>query len=136
MTPRGDRLTLQATVSRENGDFRRHRPGTRFGFNCSSTRSPGWARVQVMNATLRSRRVLTVVLLVLCAAPSGAGAQDFVCWPIARGETASSLALRLTGNAARAYSDIFQIKDPSRQMFVPKSQYQRLHPDWQACVAR
>src|SRR5262245_54397068 len=97
---------------------------------------PGVARVLVMNATLRNRRVLAVVLLLVCAAPSGAEAQDFVCWPIARGDTASSLALRLTGDAARAYSDIFQIKDPSRRLFVPKSQYQHLHPDWQACVAR
>jgi hypothetical protein len=89
-----------------------------------------------MHATLRNRRVLTVILLLLCAAPAGARAQDFVCWPIVRGDTASSLARRLTGDADRAYSDIFQIRDPSRRMFVPKSQYRRLHTDWQACVAR
>jgi hypothetical protein len=89
-----------------------------------------------MNATLRHRRVPTVVLLLLCAAPLCAEAQDFVCWPIARGDTASSLARRLMGDAERAYSDRFQIRDPSRRMFVPKSQYQRLSTDWQVCVAR
>lgn len=89
-----------------------------------------------MQATLRTRRIPTVVLLLLCAAPPGARAQDFVCWPISRGDTASSLALRLTGDADQAYSDVFQIRDPSRRMFVPKSQYQRLSTDWQACVAR
>jgi len=87
-----------------------------------------------MNVTLRNRRVLTVVLLLFCAAPC-AEAQNFVCWPIARGDTASGLALRLTGDADRAYSDAFQIRDPSRRMFVPKSHYQRLSTDWQVCVA-
>jgi len=89
-----------------------------------------------MNVTFRSRRVPTVVLLLLCAAPPGAQAQDFVCWPIVRGDTVSSLALRLMGNPDRAYSDAFQIRDPSRRMFVPKSHYQRLSADWQVCVAR
>src|SRR4029079_11401949 len=89
------------------------------------------------HAKLRKRRVLTgILLLVVCAAAPGARAQDFVCWPIVPGDTASSLALRLTGEADRAYSDIFQIRDPSRRMFVPKSQYRRLRTDWQACVAR
>lgn len=77
-----------------------------------------------------------VVFLLLCAAPPGAEAQQFVCWPIVRGDTASGLALRLTGTAVTAYSEAFQISDPRRQTFVPKSQYARLSTDWQACVAR
>jgi hypothetical protein len=68
--------------------------------------------------------------------PSRVDAQHFVCWPIAAGDTASSLARRLTGNAAAAYGFAFQIRDPARRMFVPKSHYQRLESDWQACVAR
>jgi len=39
------------------------------------------------------------------------------------------------GDAAKAYSHAFQIRDPSRKMFVPKSRYKRLSTDWQACVA-
>jgi hypothetical protein len=41
----------------------------------------------------------------------------------------------LTGNPSAAYSDVFQIRDPARRMFVPKSQYLRLSTRWQACVA-
>jgi hypothetical protein len=62
-------------------------------------------------------------------------AQQFVCWPIAAGDTVSSLARRLTGHASAAYGLSFQIRDPARRMFVPKSHYQRLQSDWQACVA-
>jgi hypothetical protein len=88
-----------------------------------------------MDGTLRSPRLPAVVLLLLCALPSRVAAQRFVCWPIAAGDTASSLARRLTGNADAAYGLAFQIRDPARRMFVPKSHYQRLQSDWQACVA-
>jgi hypothetical protein len=77
------------------------------------------------------------VLLLLCAAPAIAEAQQFVCWPIVAGDTVSRLARRLTGDPGAVYSHAFQIRDPARQMFVPKSQYRRgLSTDWQACVAR
>jgi hypothetical protein len=89
-----------------------------------------------MEPTLRSPRLPGVVLLLLCALPSRVDAQHFVCWPIAAGETASSLARRLTGNAAAAYGFAFQIRDPARRMFVPKSRYLHLQSDWQACLAR
>jgi hypothetical protein len=89
-----------------------------------------------MTRTLPIRRLPAVVLLLLCAAPVGAEAQQYVCWPIVRGDTASGLALRLTGTPVTAYSEAFQISDPRRQGFVPKSQYSRLSTGWQACVAR
>lgn len=89
-----------------------------------------------MDRTLRSPRLAGIVLLLLCAMPSRVDAQHFVCWPIAAGDTASSLARRLTGSAGAAYGFAFQIRDPARRMFVPKSHYQRLQSDWQACVAR
>jgi hypothetical protein len=84
---------------------------------------------------VRSLRLPAVVLLFLCTLPSPAVAQKFVCWPIAAGDTVSSLARRLTGKSSAAYGLAFQIRDPARRMFVPKSQYQRLESDWQACVA-
>lgn len=90
----------------------------------------------VMGGTLRSPRLPGVVLLLLCAMPCRVDAQQFVCWSITAGDTASSLARRLTGNAAAAYGFAFQIRDPARRMFVPKSHYQHLQSDWQACVAR
>lgn len=88
-----------------------------------------------MNGRPRSRRLRVVVVLLLCAAPRDAEAQQFACSPIAPGDTASLLALRLTGDAAAAYTHAFQIRDPARRMFVPKSHYRRLSTDWQACVA-
>ena len=89
-----------------------------------------------MTVTLQHRRLSAVVFVILCGAPLCAEAQQFACWPIARGDTASGLARRLTGAAATAYSDTFQIKDPARRTFVPKSRYSRLSTDWQACVAQ
>ena len=88
-----------------------------------------------MDARLRHRWCPAVVLLVVCAAPPCVQAQQFVCWPIARGDTAFELSRRLIGDAAAVHSDTFQIRDPARKMFVPKSRYQRLSTDWQACVA-
>ena len=84
---------------------------------------------------MRSPRLPAVLILLFCALPARAAAQQFVCWPIAAGDTASSLARRLTGKADAAYGLAFQIRDPARRMFVPKSHYQRLQSDWQACVA-
>lgn len=89
-----------------------------------------------MNALRRYRRLSGAVFLVLCGAPVCAAAQDFVCWPIVSGDTASGLALRLTGAAATAYGEMFQIYDPTRRMFVPRSHYSRLSTSWQACVVR
>ena len=89
-----------------------------------------------MDRKLRGRRFPTVVLLLLCTAPPCAGAEEFVCWPIVRGDTASRLARQLTGDADAAYTSAFQILDPARRMFVPKSHYRRLSTDWQVCVAR
>ena len=83
---------------------------------------------------LRGCRLPTLVLLLLCAVPSIVHAEEFVCSPIARTDTVSTLARRLIGKSSAAYSDAFQIRDPARRMFVPKSQYQRLRAHWQACV--
>jgi len=90
---------------------------------------------RVMDGIVRSPRLAAIVLLLLCALPCQLDAQQFVCSAIAPGEGASSVARRLTGKAAAAYDHAFQIRDPARRMFVPKSQYQRLQSDWQACVA-
>jgi len=76
-----------------------------------------------------------VVLALLCAVPPSVEAQQFVCRPIVRGDTASGLARRLTGDPAAAYTDTFQIRDPARRVFVPKSQYRDLSTSWQACIA-
>lgn len=89
-----------------------------------------------MDGALRNRRLPAVVVLLLFAAAPCAEAQQFVCYTIVRGDTPSRLARQLTGDAAAVYTHVFQIRDPARQMFVPKSQYRRgLSTHWQACVA-
>jgi len=80
-------------------------------------------------------RIATLAAAIVLAAPAGALAQSLVCKPIVRGDNAASLARRLTGDAAKAYSHLFQIRDPARSVFVPKSRYERLSPHWQVCVA-
>jgi hypothetical protein len=80
-------------------------------------------------------RIATLAVAIVIAAPAGALAQSLVCKPIVRGDSAASLARRLTGDAAKAYSHLFQIRDPGRSVFVPKSRYERLSTHWQVCVA-
>ena len=89
-----------------------------------------------MDGSLRNRWLPAAALGLLCAAPLCAEAPQFVCRPIVHGDTLSGLARELTGRSGAVYSPAFQIRDPARQMFVPKSQYRRpLSTDWEACVA-
>jgi len=70
---------------------------------------------------------------MLAVAPTAVFAQSLVCHPIRRGDTASHVAQRLTGNSRNKYQPWFQIMAPSGS-FVPKSQYDRIRAGWQACV--
>lgn len=79
------------------------------------------------------RRVLILLALTLSAAP--AFAQSLVCHPIRRGESAGQAARRVTGDSRNAYRASFQIMNGSSR-FIPKSQYDRLHPGWRACIVR
>jgi len=79
-----------------------------------------------------ARRALPTVLM-LAVAPSPVFAQSLVCHAIQRGDTASHVAQRLTGNWRNKYQPWFQIMAPSGS-FVPKSQYDRVRPGWRACV--
>jgi len=80
-------------------------------------------------------RITTLAAAFVTIAPVGVLAQSLVCMPIVRGDSATSLARRLTGDPAKAYNHRFQIRDPARSVFVPKSRYERLSPHWQVCVA-
>jgi hypothetical protein len=70
---------------------------------------------------------------MLALAPTAVFAQSLVCHAIRRGETASHVARRLTGNDRNKYQPSFQIMASSGS-FVPKSQYDRIRAGWQACV--
>jgi len=73
------------------------------------------------------------IVLTLAVAPSAAFAESSVCYPLRRGETASRLAKRITGDASNKYQPWFHIVDLSARS-VPKSQYDRMRSGWRACI--
>ena len=78
-----------------------------------------------------SHALVTFLALTVSVAP--AVAQSLVCHPIRRGESAGQAARRVTGDSRNAYRASFQIMNGSSR-FIPKSQYNRLHPGWRACL--
>jgi len=83
------------------------------------------------------RRWLCSVALICVAGVSFvSAAPQFTCFPVQRGDTAARIALRLTKDANNAYAPWFQILDPRGSAFIPKSQYTRIQPGWQACIAQ
>jgi hypothetical protein len=82
-----------------------------------------------------SHRVSFIALFssVLCVSLAWA-APVFTCYAVQRGDTAARIALRVTKDANNAYAPWFQILDPAASAFIPKSQYNRIHPGWQACI--
>lgn len=78
-------------------------------------------------------RALLIVLLAAIGSTS-AQAQPLRCYPIRRGDTASRLAIRITGNADNQYQPWFHIVDPAGRS-IPKSRYGGVHSGWQVCVA-
>jgi len=81
-----------------------------------------------------SRSVLLTVL-ALAGLPQDVSAQSPVCHATRRGESATQVARRVTGEGRNAYQTWFQIMDPSSR-FVPKSQYDRIRAGWRACVIK
>jgi hypothetical protein len=76
-----------------------------------------------------------LIVLMLEALPTDAFAQPPVCLAVRRGESATQTARRMTGNGWNAYQAWFQIMNASSR-FIPKSQYDRIHAGWRACVTR
>jgi hypothetical protein len=82
------------------------------------------------------RRWLFFLALILASAPQDIFANSrYVCYMVRPGETASQVALRLTGNPLSLHAQWFQIVDPARSRFIQKSQYGLILPNWQACIA-
>jgi hypothetical protein len=79
-------------------------------------------------------RVLPLALLFV-AVSGAASAQQFACTAIRRGDTAASLAVRLTNDAHNLYEPWFQIVDPATSRWVSKAAYGRILPGWQVCLA-
>jgi hypothetical protein len=80
-------------------------------------------------------RCLLPIVLTFTAGSPPAFAQPLVCHPIQRGDTATELSRRLTGDGRNKYQPWFQIVDRSSR-FVPKSQYDRIRPGWRACIVK
>jgi len=74
-----------------------------------------------------------LIVLMLEAFATEAFGQPPVCHAIRRAESATQAARRVTGNGRNAYQAWFQIMNASSR-FVPKSQYDRIHAGWRACV--
>ncbi len=76
-----------------------------------------------------------MAVVTLTAVPQSAFAETSICHPIRGGETATQLARRLTGDGRNKYQPWFQIMDASSR-FIPKSQYDRIHRGWRACIVK
>lgn len=74
-----------------------------------------------------------VIVGVVCSSP--VATQGFRCVAIRQGETAATVARRVTGDARNRYERWFQILDPATSKFVRKARYDHIRPGWRACVA-
>jgi hypothetical protein len=81
----------------------------------------------------RFSRCAWPIVLTLAVSPSAAYAESFACYPVHRGDTASRLAKRITGDASNKYQPWFDMVDRWGRS-VPKSQYDRLRSGWRACI--
>src|SRR5262245_18078151 len=78
-------------------------------------------------------RCVWPIVLTFAAGPGAAFAESFACYPVQRGDTASRLAQRITGDASNTYQPWFDMVDLSARS-VPESQYDRIRSGWLACV--
>ena len=88
---------------------------------------------------MRSRPLVRCLGLTACivtgiAAESVTAEAGFVCHPVRPGDSASTIALRLTQNNRTWHEPGFQIFDPIGARFIPKAHYRRIHPGWQVCL--
>jgi len=78
---------------------------------------------------------LVVAAVSLFAATHDVVAQPLLCAAIRRGETATDVARRITGDASNLWQPWFEIVDPSSSRVVPKTTYDYVRVGWNACVA-
>lgn len=90
-----------------------------------------------MRCVLRPTRIVwqaLPIVLIVTAAPSVAIAQP-VCHAIRRGESATQVARRLTGESWNAYQTWFEIRNAGSRP-IPKSQYNSIRAGWKACFPK
>jgi hypothetical protein len=76
-----------------------------------------------------------LLFVIAVAWPHSASSESADCYTVRRGETATQLARRITGDGRNKYQTWFQIMDALSRS-VPKSQYDRIRPGWRACVVK
>src|SRR5688572_24743604 len=89
----------------------------------------------VLAPMIRIARSVLPIVLMLASAPTTVSAQSLICHQIRRGESATQVARRITGDSRDAYQTWFQIRNASSR-FVPKSQYNGIRAGWHACVRK
>ena len=78
---------------------------------------------------------LVIGLLVSGTTMAAAAVEPrFLCEPVRPGDTAVRVAARLMHRERSWREPTFQIFDPVGARFIPKTQYNRIRPGWQACV--
>jgi hypothetical protein len=78
---------------------------------------------------------LLVLVLAASSQPAARGVH-YVCHAVGPGDTASRIALRLTGNAELQHSPALYVVDTSRSRIISKRDYDLIHPGWHVCIAQ
>jgi hypothetical protein len=82
------------------------------------------------------RLAFLVLVFATVVASRHGHAQEWACTTIQPGETASSVAARITGSAGNRHESWFQIVEPVTGRTVAKSRYDRIYEGWRACVVQ
>lgn len=81
-------------------------------------------------------RAHLLIALTIAVGSQYVDAQGLTCFAIRPGDTASLVATRITGDARNRHRSWFQIIDSRTGRIVGKSQYDRIHAGWRACVVQ
>ena len=65
---------------------------------------------------------------------SAAAAPRYICYTVMPGDTVTAIAARLTSGARNWRDPGFQIFDPLRARFIPKTHYSHIQSGWHACL--
>jgi hypothetical protein len=73
-------------------------------------------------------------VLVATAGCAAVHAQQLTCYPIRSGESASSIARRLTGDTRNRHQPWFHVVEPTTGRIISKRRYEHIQAGWQVCL--
>ena len=73
-------------------------------------------------------------VLVATAGCTAVHAQQLTCYPIRSGESASSIARRLTGDTRNRHQPWFHVVEPTTGRIISKRRYEHIQAGWQVCL--